>query len=92
MNVVFIFATAFILNAYLCWLFICYDAKARSEKKKGEENLRFIKERKRYINNMVHGFGMKWQDAHEQYSKITEYSDLVETNIKMEELIKKHNL
>ena len=86
MNIIVIFAVAFLLDLYIIWLVIeDFDRKLKNAT---SHNL----EKDKYFYLMIEGLGMSYHDAQEEYSKIEDYSHLLRINAEMKRFLKKEKV
>lgn len=88
LNPFVILSIAISLNCYIIYLSLYSTQKKHEE----QENLNFIKERDKYFDNLINGFGMDHRDVDQMYLDIKGYSDLIKHNKELERIIKKHKL
>jgi hypothetical protein len=81
MNIIAIFAVAFLLDLYIIWLVI-EDCDQRIKNATS-----YDLEKDRYFYLMIEGLGMSYHDAKEEYDKIETFSHLLRINSEMKRFI-----
>ena len=86
MNIIAIFAIAFLLDLYIIWLVIeDFDKKLKNATCHHWE-------RDKYFDLMVEGLGMSYHDAKEEYDKLEDYNHLLRVNSEMKRFVKKEKV
>lgn len=91
MNIIGVFAAAFLLNVYLCILCIL-DSDSRCNVIKLEEKFKYMREKRRLYRILSENFGVKWEMIDDEFNSIPTYELLVQKNNYLESLIKQYNL